>query len=1165
MTVGETAGATAPRRSPPFRKLLVANRSEIAIRVIRAANELAIQTVAIYSHEDRFALHRFKSDESYLVGEGQDPVQAYLDIDEVIRVAREAHADAIHPGYGFLSEKPELAEACAAAGITFIGPRPDVMRSLGSKVAARALAKEAGIPMVPASGALPIDPAEARRIAAEIGYPVMLKASWGGGGRGMRAIEEEAELDEQVAAGRREAKAYFGNDEVFLEKLVRRARHVEVQIIGDRHGNLVHLFERDCSIQRRNQKVVERAPAPFLDDGRRAELADYAVRLGLAAGYNGAGTVEFLYDVDSAKFYFIEVNPRIQVEHTVTEEVTGIDIVKAQIHIAAGAEIGRPESGVPAQDQIALNGHALQCRITTEDPQNHFVPDYGRIRAYRGAAGFGIRLDGGTAYSGALITPFYDSLLEKVTAWAPTPEEAVKRMDRALREFRIRGVATNLLFLEGVIGHPKFRAGDITTRFIDETPELFKFPKRRDRATRLLGFVGDVQVNGNPEMAGRRLPAERHEVAPLPKLPAGEPPPGNRQRLRELGPEGFAKWMLEEERLLLTDTTFRDAHQSLLATRMRGHDMITIAPHYAHLLPELLSMECWGGATFDVAMRFLKEDPWERLAALREAMPNMLTQVLLRGANGVGYKNYPDNVVRFFVEQAADAGIDLFRVFDSLNWVENMRVSIDAILERGGLCEAAICYTGDLTGPDPGKYDLAYYVGLAKELEAAGSHILGLKDMGGLCKPAAARKLVATLKQEIGIPIHFHTHDTSGIAAASVLAAAEAGVDAADVAMGAMSGLTSQPNLGSIAEALAGDPRDPGLDRASLRAIDNYWEGVRHLYAPFESDMRAGTASVFVHGMPGGQYTNLREQARALGLEHHWPDVETAYAQVNQLFGDIIKVTPTSKVVGDLALFMVTNDLTPEQVADPGTEVAFPESVIQLMRGDMGQPPGGFPEELQRKVLKGENPLTERPGAVLPPVDLDAERTALEHKIRRQASDRDLAAYLMYPQVFVDYAEHRRQYGPVQVLPTDVFFYGMVSGQEIAVEIDPGKTLIVNYLAVGEPDEEGKRTVFFELNGQPRTVKVQDRALAAPGRTRRKADESQPGQIGAPMPGMIVSVSASAGQQVQRGDRLFTIEAMKMETAVYAELDGEVEEVASPSGTRVDTHDLVLVIEPLEA
>ncbi len=1155
-------GEPAPRRAPPFRKLLVANRSEIAIRVIRAANELGIGTVAIYSHEDRFALHRFKSDESYLVGAGLDPVGAYLDIGEVIRVARQARVDALHPGYGFLSEKPELAEACAAAGITFIGPPPEVMRRLGSKVAARALAEEAGIPMVPASGVLPRDPAEAARIAGEIGYPLMLKASWGGGGRGMRVIEEAASLEEQVAAGRREAKAAFGNDEVFLEKLVRRARHVEVQIVGDSHGNLVHLFERDCSIQRRNQKVVERAPAPYLDDAQRAELTGYGVRLGRAAGYCGAGTVEFLMDVDNGRFYFIEVNPRIQVEHTVTEEVTGVDIVRAQICIAAGAEIGRPDSGVPPQEAIALNGHAMQCRITTEDPQNQFVPDYGRITAYRGATGFGIRLDGGTAYSGAVITPFYDSLLEKLTAWAPNAEEAEARMDRALREFRIRGVATNLLFLEGLIGHPKFRSCEYTTRFIDETPELFHFPRRRDRATRLLTFIGEVQVNGNPEMEGRRLPAERHEVPPLPKLPEGEAPAGHRERLAELGPEGFAKWMLAEERLLLTDTTFRDAHQSLLATRMRGHDMAKIAPHYARLLPELLSVECWGGATFDVAMRFLKEDPWENLAALRQRMPNLLTQMLLRGANGVGYKNYPDNVVRLFVAQAAEAGVDLFRIFDSLNWVENMRVSIDAVLESGQLCEAAICYTGDLSSPDPGKYDLKYYVDLAKELEAAGTHILGIKDMGGLCKPAAAKRLVAALKDEVCVPIHFHTHDTSGIAAASVLAAAEAGVDAADGAMGAMSGLTSQPNLGSIAEALAGDPRDPGLDRTALRAIDAYWEGVRHLYVPFESDMRAGTASVFVHGMPGGQYTNLREQARALGLEHHWTDVETAYAQVNQLFGDIVKVTPTSKVVGDMALYMVTHGLTPEQVADPEVEIAFPESVVQLFRGDIGQPPGGFPEALQRKALKGAQPSTERPGAVLPPVDLEAERSALEQKIRRHAGDRDLAAYLMYPQVFLDYAEHRRSYGPVQVLPTDVFLYGMVPGQEIAVEIDPGKTLIVNYLAVGEPDEDGKRTVFFELNGQPRTVKVPDRSLAVPGHARRKADETQPGQIGAPMPGMIVGVSAEVGQRVEKGARLFTIEAMKMETAVYAEIDGEVEEVVSPAGTRVDTHDLVLVLAP---
>jgi pyruvate carboxylase len=1132
----------------PFRKVLVANRSEIAIRVLRAANELGIRTVALYSHEDRFALHRFKADEAYLVGRGQEPVQAYLDIGEVMRVARAARVDALHPGYGFLSENPEL-------------PPPEVMRRLGSKVEAKALAEKAGLPTIPASGVLPADEDELARIAAAIGYPLMLKASWGGGGRGMRVVEDEASLAEQVAAGRREAKAAFGRDEVFLEKLLRRARHVEVQVLGDHHGNVVHLFERDCTMQRRNQKVVERAPAPYLDDAARASLCGLAVTLANAAGYSSAGTVEFLQDVDSGAICFIEVNPRIQVEHTVTEAVTGIDLVKAQIRIAAGAEIGRPDSGVPPQQEIRLNGHALQCRITTEDPQNRFIPDYGRITAYRGATGFGIRLDGGTAYSGALITPFYDSLLEKVTAWAPTPEEAIARMDRALREFRIRGVATNLWFLEALIEHPRFVRADYTTRFIDETPALFDFAPRRDRATRLLSFLGEVIVNGNPEVVGR--PAAGPFAAPsLPEIPAGDPPPGSRQRFGELGAAGFARWMLDQERVLITDTTWRDAHQSLLATRLRSYDMQQVAPHTARLLPELLSLECWGGATFDVAMRFLNEDPWERLAAFSEAVPNILLQMLLRGANGVGYKNYPDNAVRFFVAQAAEAGVDLFRIFDSLNWIENMRVSMDAVLESGKLCEAAICYTGDLSDPACTKYDLKYYVDLAKQLEAAGAQILGIKDMAGLCKPAAARRLVETLKQEVGLPIHFHIHDTSGIAAASVLAAVEAGVDAVDAAMDSMSGLTSQPNLGSIVEALRGGPRDPDLDRGALAALDHYWDGVRRLYAAFESDMRAGSSGVYAHGMPGGQVTNLREQARSLGLEKHWPDVTRAYAQVNALFGDIIKVTPTSKVVGDMALFMVSNDLTPEAVLDPAREVAFPQSVVELLRGEMGQAPGGFPEGLQRKVLKGEAPMTERPGAVLPPVDLEAERQSAEHSVRRHVSDRELASSLMYPKVFVDYAKHRRRYGQVSNLPTPAFFYGLEPGQEIAVDIEAGKTLIISHQATGEPDQDGQRTVFFELNGQPRTVKVPDHAAAASGKLRRKADESDPGQIGAPMPGLIVSVSISAGQTVARGERLFTIEAMKMESAVYAERDGTVKEVVAGSGTRVEPHDLVLVIEP---
>ncbi|MPZ08857.1 MAG: pyruvate carboxylase [Kiloniellaceae bacterium] len=1144
--------------------MLVANRSEIAIRVLRAASELGIRTVAIFSHEDRFALHRFKADQSFLVGKGKEPVAAYLDIDDILRVAHDARADAIHPGYGFLSENPDFAEACLKAGITFIGPKPEVMRSFGSKVAARALAETAGIPVMPATGALPHDKAEVERLAEGVGYPIMAKASWGGGGRGMRVIESPGELHEQIAAGRREAKAAFGNDEIFLEKLVRQARHVEVQILGDRHGNIIHLFERDCSMQRRNQKIVERAPAPYLSEAKRAELCDAAVRLAQAARYVCAGTVEFLMDAETDQLYFIEVNPRIQVEHTVTEEVTGVDLVKAQIRISAGARIGEPESGVPAQHQLRLDGHALQCRITTEDPLNKFIPDYGRITAYRGATGFGIRLDGGTAYSGALITPFYDSLLEKVTAWAPTAAEATARMDRALREFRIRGVATNLWFLEAVIGHPKFQSGEATTRFIDQTPELFQFHRRRDRATRLLTYIGDVIVNGNPEVEGRPAPGPM-PPAVLPEVTPGEalqdPRPGSKQKLDELGPERFARWMLEEKRLLITDTTMRDAHQSLFATRMRSFDIVAPAPHYARLLPELFSLECWGGATFDVAMRFLKEDPWQRLADLREAVPNILLQMLTRGSNGVGYSNYPDNVVQHFIACAAEAGIDLFRVFDSLNWVENMRVSIDAIRDAGKLCEAAICYTGDLASPQETKYTLDYYVKLAKELEAAGAHILGIKDMGGLCKPAAARLLVETLKQEVGIPLHFHTHDTSGISAASVLAAAEAGVDAADAAIDAMSGLTSQPNLGSIAAALEGSARDPGLPHGALRQLSIYWEGVRRYYRPFESEMRAGASSVYDHGMPGGQFTNLQEQARSLGLALKWPEVEKAYAQVNRLFGDIVKVTPTSKVVGDLALYMVSNGLTPEDIENPKKEIAFPASVIALFRGEVGQPHGGFPQALQKKILKGEKPLTERRGALLAPADLAAARKEAEKKARRHISERELSSYLMYPEVFVDYATHRRAYSDTSVLPTPVYFYGMEPGQEIAVEIERGKILIVSFLATSDADDDGQRTIFFELNGQPRTVKVLDKAIAASGKIRRKADAADSTQVGAPMPGMIVNV-CDAGSAVKQGDRLFTIEAMKMETAVYADMDAKIAEVVAHTGHRVEPHDLVMVLEP---
>ncbi|MBT3535851.1 MAG: pyruvate carboxylase, partial [Rhodospirillaceae bacterium] len=901
---------------------MVANRGEIAIRVLRAANELGLATVAVFAEEDKLALHRFKADETYQVGMGLGAIKAYLSIDEMIRVARAAKVDAIHPGYGFLSENPEFADACAEAGIIFIGPTPEIMRRLGNKVSAREVAVQAGTPVMPATGPLPEDTDEVRRQAAAVGYPLMLKASWGGGGRGMRVIEDESQLDGEVASGRREAIAAFGNGEVYLEKLVRRARHVEVQLLGDHHGNIVHLFERDCSVQRRNQKVVERAPAPFLDPDQRAELCAAALRLARQSGYVNAGTAEFLMDRDSGEFYFIEVNPRIQVEHTVTEEVTGIDIVKAQIRIAGGARIGDvAASGVPDQAEIKLRGHALQCRVTTEDPEQNFLPDYGRITAYRGANGFGIRLDGGTAYSGAVITRHYDSLLEKVTAWAPTPEEAIARMDRALREFRIRGVTTNLTFVEGLINHPKFKTADYTTRFIDDTPELFKLSHRRDRATRLLRFIADVSVNGNQEVAGRPLPTtERTPLVPINLADA--PSDGTKQLLDQLGPEKFSTWMLQQDRMLVTDTTMRDAHQSLLATRMRSYDIVRAAEAYAHNLPQLFSLECWGGATFDVAMRFLNECPWDRLRRIRAHVPNILLQMLLRGANGVGYTTYPDNVVRAFVKQAADSGMDLFRVFDSLNWVENMRVAMDAVLENGKLLEGAICYTGDLHDPERNKYDLQYYVTMARELAAAGSHIIGIKDMAGLAKPDAITTLVKVLKEETGLPVHFHTHDTSGIAAASVLAAAEAGVDAADLAMDSLSGLTSQPNLGSVAGALRGGARDTGLEASQIRAFSDYWEGVRAQYAAFESDLRFGASEVYLHEMPGGQFTNLKEQARSLGLEERWHEVARAYADVNQMLGDIVKVTPSSKMVGDMALLMVSAGLSRADVEDPDQEIA---------------------------------------------------------------------------------------------------------------------------------------------------------------------------------------------------------------------------------------------------
>ena len=1143
----------------PIRSILVANRSEISIRVMRAASEMGIRTVAIYSNEDRFALHRFKADESYLVGAGKKPIQAYLDIDDIIRIAKAAEVDAIHPGYGFLSENPDFAAACAKNNIVFIGPKPSVMRLLGNKVAARELAQKAGIAVVPATGALPQDLAKAKKLADKIGYPLMLKASWGGGGRGMRVIESAKDLAELLDGARREAKAAFGNDEMYLEKLVRRARHVEVQILGDTHGNLIHLYERDCSVQRRNQKVVERAPAPYLNDAQRAALCESALKLARAANYSHAGTVEFLMDADNGEFYFIEVNPRIQVEHTVTEEVTGVDVVKSQIRVSQGARIGAPNSHLPSQAELRLNGHALQCRVTTEDPENNFTPDYGRILAYRSAAGFGIRLDGGTAYGGAVITPYYDSLLVKVTAWGNSSDEAIARMDRALREFRIRGVASNLQFLENVIRHPQFVAGTCITRFIDDTPELFRITPRRDRATKLLRFLGNVVVNGNPEMKCRKAPDGILAPATLPRFDLTQPiPQGSRDKLKELGAEKFAQWMKKEKRVLLTDTTMRDAHQSLFATRMRSHDMLPIAPYYARLAPELFSLECWGGATFDVAMRFLKEDPWERLGHLRAAIPNIAFQMLLRASNAVGYTNYPDNVVRYFVRQAAQEGIDIFRVFDSLNWVDNMRVAIDAVVESGALCEAAICYTGDLFDPSRAKYNLKYYVDMAKALEKAGAHVLGIKDMAGVCRPRAAHALVKALKDEIGLPIHFHTHDTSGISAASVLAAIDAGVDAVDGAMDAMSGLTSQPNLGSIIAALQGSKRDPHVSLDALKMLSHYWEGVRRYYAPFEADMRAGTSDVYLHEMPGGQYTNLREQARAIGLEHRWLEIARAYAEVNLLFGDIVKVTPTSKVVGDMALFMVANDLSAEAVLDPEREVAFPDSVVSMFKGELGFPPDGFPKALSKKILKGAKPLKGRAGKFMPPADLDATRAEAEKIVGHKITDRDLASYLMYPKVFSDYAAHLRDYEDVSVLPTSAFFYGLKDREEIAVDIARGKTLVIRLQGNAELDDEGHVRLFFELNGQSRVVRVPKAGVAITVKQKPKVEAGNASHVGAPMPGAIVTVSVKVGQPVKKGDPLVSIEAMKMESMLRAEQDAVIKAIHVKPGDAVAAKDLLL-------
>lgn len=1146
---------------PSIRRLLAANRSEIAIRIFRSAHELAIRTVAIYSHEDRFALHRFKADEAYPIGKPGEPIRSYLDIPSIVQLCLENQIDAVHPGYGFLSENAEFARALRANSIMFIGPSVEALELLGDKVAAREIAKKVGVPVLEGSSAAVRNLDDAIAMGRSMGYPVMLKASKGGGGRGMRVVESEDQLASNLEQAQREAKNAFGSDEVFLEKLVGRARHLEVQILGDQHGNIIHLHERDCSVQRRHQKVVEIAPAPNLPRSVASQLHEAALAIAREVGYYCAGTVEFLLDTETKNFYFIEVNPRIQVEHTVTEEVTGIDLIRSQILVSCGERLGDESQGLPAQEDVHVVGSAIQCRVTTEDPSNQFRPDYGRITHYRSAGGLGIRLDAGSAFSGAVVNPFYDSLLVKVTARGRNLSEAAGRMERCLQEFRIRGVKTNIPFLISLITHPTFLAGDATTRMIDKTPELFELPKRRDRATRMLRFIADTLVNGN-KLVEANAGKLRRELPHVPRTDHSQDiPDGFRQQFLTLGARDFCMSIRSTKELLLTDTTMRDAHQSLLATRVRTYDMLKIADAYARLAPQLFSLEMWGGATFDTSMRFLKESPWQRLADLRSRIPNLLFQMLLRASNAVGYTNYPDNVVQAFVYEAAQAGIDIFRIFDALNWTENMRIAMDAVIESGMICEAAICYTGDILNPKRQKYSLKYYVDLAKQLEKMGAHMLAVKDMAGLCKPEAARKLVATLRQEIGIPIHFHTHDTAGIQASSILNAAGEGLEIADGALASMSGGTSQVNLNTLVEALRFSPRESRLDTDALTQLSEYWKAVRQLYAAFEGESLVAGGDLYQHEMPGGQYTNLYQQAKALGLADRWDRVCKMYAEANTLLGDIVKVTPTSKAVGDLALFMVANDLSPEDVAQGRRELAYPGSVLDLVGGMMGQPPGGFPESVKRSILRNNPEVTNRPGETLPDHNFEETASKLESKMGRKPSMQDVVTSALYPKVFDEYVAHVQEFGDVSLLPTPIFFYGPSLGEEFSVDIESGKRLIIKFLAVGEPRPDGVRTVFFELNGQPREVEIVDRSIETKAVKRLKADPADPTQIAAAMPGMVIGVVVSQGTRVTKGQKLLSLEAMKMETVINADRDGEIAQLLVQSGSQVESGDLLLVLK----
>ncbi|SFB18395.1 pyruvate carboxylase [Lentibacillus halodurans] len=1139
-------------------KVLVANRGEIAIRVFRACTELNIRTVAVYSKEDISSYHRYKADEAYLIGKGKKPIDAYLDIEGIIELAKNVDVDAIHPGYGFLSENIEFARRCEEEGLIFIGPTSEHLNMFGDKVKARTQAINAGLPVIPGSDGPVSSLDEVKAFGQQHGYPIIIKASLGGGGRGMRIVRNEQSLHEAYDRAKSEARAAFGSEEVYVEKLIENPKHIEVQMIGDNHGNTVHLFERDCSVQRRHQKVVEAAPSVSLPESLRYEICQAAVDLMQNVSYVNAGTVEFLVTEDT--YYFIEVNPRVQVEHTITEMITGVDIVQTQIKIAAGRNIHDDSIGIPQQKDITTLGYAIQSRVTTEDPLNNFMPDTGKMMAYRTGGGFGVRLDAGNGFQGAVISPHYDSLLVKVSTWALSFEQAAQKMVRNLKEFRIRGIKTNIPFLENVISHEQFLSGEYSTTFIDQSPELFVFPKRKDRGTKMLTYIGHTTVNGFEGIPKKEKPSL--VPPPIPKVNQQEKiPAGTKQILDEHGPEYLANWLKEQHNVLYTDTTFRDAHQSLLATRIRTKDLVQIAEPTARLLPQLFSVEMWGGATFDVAYRFLKEDPWQRLLKLREKMPNVLLQMLLRASNAVGYKNYPDNLIKEFVEKSATAGIDLFRIFDSLNWVEGMKPAIQFVRENDKIAEASMCYTGDILDVGRSKYDLDYYKNLAKELELSGAHILGIKDMAGLLKPEAAYQLISTLKETVDVPVHLHTHDTSGNGVHMYARSIEAGVDAVDVANAPMAGMTSQPSAQSLYYALEGTSRQPELNIDAYEKLSHYWEGIREHYQDFESGLKAPHTEIYFHEMPGGQYSNLRQQARAVGLEERWNEVKAMFRRVNDMFGDIVKVTPSSKIVGDMALFMVQNNLTEDDIYERGESIDFPESVIEFAQGYIGQPYQGFPKDLQRIILKGKESINVRPGELLNPIDFTQMRDSLFKSLDRQITDFDLISYALYPKVFMDHHKFHESYGDISVLDTLTFFYGMRLDEEIEVEIEQGKTLFVKLMSISEPRSDGTRVVYFELNGQARQVVVKDESVKSTIETRPKADQNNEKQIGATMPGTVVKVICNKGDAVQKGDHLLINEAMKMETTVQAPFTGVIKDVYVKNGDSIAVNDLLIEFE----